>query len=110
MVSSIGINIKSMLAIIVVLIIALPSKDISKCPAIKFAVSRTDKVIGRIRFLTNSINTINIIRELGVPWGTKWDNIIFVFFIQPNIISLIQKVNEIGKLKVMWEVREKTWG
>jgi hypothetical protein len=34
----------------------------------------------------------------------------FVFFTQPNMINLIQNVNEIGKLKVIWEVREKTWG
>jgi hypothetical protein len=100
-VSSIGIIIKKILVNNVILIMALPNKDISKCPAIKFAVSRTDRVIGRIRFLTNSINTINIINELGVPWGTKCDSIMFVFFTQPNMINLIQNVNEIGKLKVI---------
>jgi len=94
----------------VILIIALPNRDINKCPAIRFAVSRTDNVIGRMRFLTSSISTMNIIRALGVPWGTKWDNIMFVFFVQPKVTNLIQKINERGKLKVIWEVREKTWG
>jgi len=100
-VSKIGTNIKNILIDIIILIIAPPSKDISKCPAIRFAVSRTDRVIGRIRLLTNSIITINIIKALGVPCGTRWYNIMFVFFIQPNNINLIQKINEIGKLKTM---------
>jgi hypothetical protein len=48
-----------------------------------FAASRTDSVIGRIRFLTVSIKTINIISAPGVPDGTKWANIIRVELIQP---------------------------
>jgi len=46
---------------------AFPKSDMSKCPAIKFAVNRTHNVIGRIMFLTSSIITINIIKEEGVP-------------------------------------------
>lgn len=53
------------------LIKALPRRDISKWPAIMFAVSRTHKVIGRIRFLTSSIITIKFINGTGVPWGSR---------------------------------------
>jgi len=54
---------------------AFPRRDISRCPAIKFAVRRTHKVIGRIMFLTSSITTINTIKAAGVPCGTKCANI-----------------------------------
>ncbi len=50
---------------------ALPSRDINRCPAIMFAVNRTHKVIGRIKFLTSSIITIKFINAIGVPWGSK---------------------------------------
>lgn len=37
-----------------------------------FAVSRTLRVIGRIKFLNLSINTIKEIKYIGVFWGVKW--------------------------------------
>jgi len=50
---------------------AFPSKVISKCPAIRLAVNRTHRVIGRIMFLVSSIITINDINTTGVPCGSK---------------------------------------
>ena len=47
------------------------TKLINKCPATMLAASRTDKVMGRIMFLTSSIKTINGINALGVPEGTR---------------------------------------
>jgi len=44
---------------------------IKRCPAIMLAVRRIAKVLGRIRFLIDSINTIKDIKTPGVPWGTK---------------------------------------
>jgi len=44
-----------------------PNKVIKRCPAIKLAVSRTHKVMGRIRFLVISITTIKDISAAGVP-------------------------------------------
>lgn len=41
-------------------------------PAVKLAASRTERVIGRIIWLTLSINTINCERKIGVDNGTKW--------------------------------------
>lgn len=46
-------------------------KVINKCPATKLAASRTERVRGRIKFLTNSIKTITGIKAYGVPRGTK---------------------------------------
>jgi hypothetical protein len=37
-----------------------------------FAMSRTASVIGRIKILIDSINTIKGIRIMGVPPGTRW--------------------------------------
>jgi len=45
---------------------------IKRCPATMLAANRTDSVIGRIKFLTNSIITIRGIKAPGVPVGTKW--------------------------------------
>jgi len=92
------------------LINEFPKRDIKRCPAIKLAVSRTQRVIGRIILLVNSIITINIIKGFGVPWGTKWAKTWLVFFVHPNSIKEVHKINEIGRVTVRWEVREKTWG
>lgn len=47
-------------------------KDSKTCPAVILAQSRTDKVIGRITILTDSIRTIKLKSAKGVPLGTKW--------------------------------------
>lgn len=54
-------------------------KVINKCPATKFAANRTDRVIGRIKLLTSSINTIKGISTYGVPTGTKCAKILPIF-------------------------------
>jgi len=51
-----------------------PRRDMRRWPAIRFAVRRTQRVIGRIRFLVSSINTMKFIRGKGVPWGKRWDS------------------------------------
>jgi len=89
---------------------AFPNKDMRRWPAMRLAVRRTHKVIGRIIFLTSSIMTINIIKVPGVPWGTKWDNMWFVFFNHPNSIKESQNVKDKGRVTVRWEVGEKICG
>lgn len=42
-----------------------------RCPATILAAKRTDRVIGRIRFLVSSITTIKGIKAIGVPRGTR---------------------------------------
>jgi len=82
----------------------------SRWPAIKLAVSRTHNVIGRIMFLIISIITINEIKAVGVPCGTRCVSMWFVFLIQPNIMIDIHMVREIGNVIVRCDVREKMLG
>jgi len=56
--------------------------------------------MGRIRFLTISIITINIIRATGVPCGSRWESMWLVFFDHPNNIKESQKVNDKGRVIV----------
>jgi hypothetical protein len=46
-------------------------RDIRRWPAVIFAISRTDSVMGRMILLIVSINTMNIIKAKGVPRGTR---------------------------------------
>lgn len=82
----------------------------NKCPAIIFAVKRTVKVIGRINILIVSINTINGINKMGVPWGTKCWNMWNVFFNQPNNIKVIHTGNATVRLKIKCLVLVKIYG
>lgn len=59
----------------------------SKCPDTMFAINRILNVNERIIFLISSIKTINLIRAIGVPLGTRWANILFVKFVHPKIIN-----------------------
>lgn len=52
-----------------------PRSVIRRCPATIFAINRTERVIGRIMFLIDSIRTIKGMRADGVLWGTIWANI-----------------------------------
>lgn len=88
----------------------LPSKLISKWPATIFAERRTERVIGRIKFLTVSISTIKFISWTGVPEGTKWDIIWEKFFDHPIAIKETQKVKAIVKEMVKWAVGVKEKG
>lgn len=63
------------------------------------AVSRTDRVIGRIMFLVNSISTIKGIRPIGDPLGTKWLRDFLVFLIAKRRLIESQIINARGKLR-----------
>lgn len=82
----------------------------NKWPAIIFAVKRTVNVIGRIKFLIDSIHTIKGIKARGVPCGTKWVNIWLVLLIHPKIKSLIQRGKAIVRFKVKCLVLVKIYG
>ena len=64
-----------------------PNKVNNKCPAIMLAARRIAKVPGRITFLTVSMSTIKGVNPKGVPAGTKWENMCWVWFHQPKIIK-----------------------
>ncbi len=61
---------------------------IRMCPAVMFAQSRTDSVMGRINRLIDSIITIKCERAIGVDRGTKCLTKCVVFFIMLNITTL----------------------
>lgn len=44
------------------------------------------------------MSTINGINTKGVPWGTKWANICWVWFSHPNTINVIQRGNDKDKV------------
>lgn len=74
-----------------------PNRVSNKWPAIILAESRIESVIGRIIFLIVSIKIINIISAKGVPVGSRWANILFVFLTHPKIIN----VNQSGRASVI---------
>jgi len=86
------------------------NNSINKCPATILAVSRTDKVIGRMIFLTISMMNMKLINGNGVPIGIVWINICFVENVQANIIIINHienaRVNEI----LIWAVGVKMNG
>jgi len=82
----------------------------NKCPATILADSRIDNVKGRIIFLTNSIRTIKFIKIIGVPVGTVWAIMFFVFLIHPYNIKLIQNATLVGNDNIIWAVGVKTNG
>lgn len=78
--------------ILVDVILKFLSNLIRRCPATMLADSRTDRVIGRIRFLTSSIRTMKFISMVGVPKGTICDIICFGNVNHPMIRVLIHMV------------------
>lgn len=85
----------------------LDNRDINKCPATMLAVNRTDKVIGRIIFLVDSIRTMKFIREIGVDVGVKWIIISLNDFNHPHNMIDTHIVREITILTDKWAVGVK---
>jgi len=79
------------------------------CPAIMLAANRTAKVRGRITNLIVSINTINGIRAVGQPKGTRWANILLNFS-HPMIINLNHKGKARENVILIWLVRVNVKG
>jgi hypothetical protein len=93
-----GAPIDSMKVDDLILIIAFPKRDINKCPAIRLAVNRTHRVMGRMMLLVISISTMKFINGTGVPCGNRWESMWFVFFIHPNIMMASHMVRERGRV------------
>lgn len=84
-----------------------PNNVRRRWPAIMFAARRIAKVPGRITLLTVSIHTIKDIKATGVPWGTKWANIWFVWLIHPYNIKESHKGKAKAKVITIWLVLVK---
>jgi hypothetical protein len=87
-----------------------PRRVSRRWPAIMFAVNRTARVPGRIRFLMVSMMTMNGINIVGVPCGTRCSNMWFVFLIHPNSINLTHRGSASVSVRVRWLVLVKTYG
>jgi len=75
-----------------------------KCPAIIFAASRTDSVIGRILNLINSTHTMNGVIANGVPIGIRCAFSSLVLLKIGIIIDIIQMGNANLKVIAIWDV------
>lgn len=89
---------------------APPIKDISRCPAIMFAVRRKVRANGRIILLKSSTTDMNLINPNGVPLGTKWERKSDNDFLHVNKIVASQKDKASGKVHTRCEVNENKWG
>lgn len=76
-------------------------KDRIICPAVIFAASRKDRVIGRTNVLINSMRTKTKASHSGEPWGTKFDIVTTAFFLKEDVIDIIH----IGIPKVIVTIR-----
>lgn len=74
------------------------------------AVSRIERVMGRIINLINSIVTINGIKIVGVFEGVRWVNIWLEKLIQPNNIILVHRINDKDIQNLMWLDDVKMYG
>lgn len=81
---------------------------IKRCPLIILAVKRTDKVIGRMMFLTVSIITMKKLRAIGEPIGTKWAITILNLLINENKVKVIQNGKAKNIVKTKWEEEVNT--
>jgi len=93
-----------------VIIMKFPNRLIRRCPAIILAVKRIDSVIGRIIFLTSSINTMKFIKGVGVPLGRVWITIDFEKLLQPKVIIEAHKIIAVEKEIEIWAVGVKING
>lgn len=83
---------------------------IKRWPLIIFADKRIDKVIGRIKFLTVSIITIEEVKIIGAPMGTRCIIILLKDVNHPLIIKVIQIGNAIIIERVICLVGVKIYG
>ncbi len=91
-------------------LIVLPINVNKRCPETIFAINRIPRVKGRIEVLISSIITINLINGIGVPEGTRCENIFFVYAFHPYKKNPTHKGKEINKFKVICLVEVNEFG
>lgn len=85
-------------------------KDRIKWPAVMLAAKRTERVIGRIKRLKVSTNTIKGAKTMGHPRGTKWAALDLVLFVQFINTEDIQSGVEIHKVNLICLNKVKEYG
>ena len=66
----------------------MPIRPITICPALMFAASRNERVIGRTIIEDDSINTKNGFNHVGAPSGSKWATVILGDFVVLDEINI----------------------
>lgn len=75
-----------------------PRRVMRRCPAMRFAVNRTHRVIGRIIVLVSSMITMNIISMGGVPCGRRCVSMCFVLVIHPMETTMVHRLRDKGRV------------
>ena len=88
----------------------LPRRVSSRWPAIMFAASRTARVPGRMMLLMVSIRTMRGISGPGVPAGTRWANMCWVWLIQPKSMNDSHRGSLRASVSARCLVEVKTYG
>lgn len=83
---------------------------IKRCPAVKFAVSRTPKANGRINKLIVSIIIRAGISSVGVPSGNRWAKDLVGCFCIPKITVANQNGTANAMFTESWVVGVNVWG
>ena len=80
------------------------------CPALIFAASRNESVIGRTTILDDSISTRNGFNQLGAPSGRKCAMVALGIFLILERISISHIGNPILNVNKRWLVILKVYG
>jgi hypothetical protein len=72
------------------------------CPALMFAASRNDRVIGRIMILVDSISTRKGFSHSGAPSGSRCAVVALMFQVRLDIISASQRGRPKDSVKIRW--------
>lgn len=83
---------------------------ISRCPAVKLAVSRTPSARGRMKRLMVSMIIRAGIRATGVPSGRRWPRAAVGFFRRPIITVASQRGTARAMFRESWVVGVKVYG
>jgi hypothetical protein len=95
-----GINLERLLS-------PLPASLNKRWPATMLAINRMAKVMGRIKILIDSINTIKGINIKGVPPGTKWAKETPGEVTHPYATQVTQRVMDSLSGRIRWLVGVK---
>lgn len=88
----------------------MPIKPSTMWPALIFAASRNDRVIGRTIILDDSIKTKNGFSQSGAPSGRRWAIVALIDLSALDIISSIHIGRAILRVNNRWLVTLKVYG
>jgi hypothetical protein len=80
----------------------MPTKLSTMWPALIFAASRNDRVMGRTAILVDSISTRNGLSHSGAPSGSRWAAVAFTFHVVLDIINISHRGRPNDSVKIKW--------